>query len=83
MRSVYNRRLFERRLQKNFQSCRIVKNLDVLIYLDYVLFIKRLAQVSSDSALQQQDMVDKRGLIPITDKHIKENMEQVLREFRG
>ncbi|KJE95376.1 hypothetical protein CAOG_009918 [Capsaspora owczarzaki ATCC 30864] len=57
---------------------RISPNADILIYLDLILFIKRLAQEATLAALEENGRA--RTLAP---QHVEQVLQSVLQQFKG
>ncbi|CAG8485423.1 3250_t:CDS:2 [Ambispora leptoticha] len=66
-----------KRIIKSHHNKALTKNVDVMIYLDYVLFLQRLAEEANIEA--NQDLNEKK----IEERHVVAALERVLQEFQG
>ncbi|CAG8543383.1 21980_t:CDS:2 [Cetraspora pellucida] len=66
-----------KRIIKSHHNRTLTKNVDVMIYLDYVLFLQRLAEEANNEA--KQDLNEKK----IEERHVVAALERVLQEFQG
>ena len=63
-------------VKQNTKRLNIQKNVDILLFLDYMLFLKRLAQSAELKADEKKDT-------KITAEHIKEVRRDVLKQCSG
>lgn len=63
-------------IKKNKRNYRCGKNIDLLIFLDYVMMLKALAREASHKALENREKT-------ITAAHIREVEQEVLKSFKG
>ncbi len=63
-------------VKQNTQRLNIQKNVDILLFLDYMLFLKRLAQAAELKADEKKDT-------KITSEHVKDVRKEVLKQCRG
>ncbi|XP_032241930.1 inner kinetochore subunit wip1 [Nematostella vectensis] len=62
---------------KKFQrDGRLAKSVDILIFLDYMLFLRKLATEANMQARQEKATV-------IDDNHVSVSLKNVLKSFRG
>ncbi|KAK9376158.1 uncharacterized protein V1513DRAFT_440884 [Lipomyces chichibuensis] len=73
---LFPRSSLRRIVKKNSKTTNISKRADVLVYLDYILFIEELLKESSIEARQAGDKV-------LRQRHIERAAEITLRKFRG
>ncbi|KAK9490281.1 hypothetical protein V1508DRAFT_425331 [Lipomyces doorenjongii] len=76
MGRLFPRSSFRRIVKKNSKTTNISKRADVLVYLDYILFIEELLREASIEARQAGDKV-------LRQRHIERAAEITLRKFRG
>ncbi|KAK9371217.1 hypothetical protein V1509DRAFT_613938 [Lipomyces kononenkoae] len=76
MGRLFPRSSLRRIVKKNAKSTNISKRADVLVYLDYILFLEALLKEASIQARQDGDKV-------IRQRHIEHATEITLRKFRG
>ncbi|KAK9486760.1 hypothetical protein V1527DRAFT_437946 [Lipomyces starkeyi] len=76
MGRLFPRSSLRRIVKKNSKNTNISKRADVLVYLDYILFIEELLKESSIEARQVGDKV-------LRQRHIERAAEITLRKFRG
>ncbi|KAG4305597.1 hypothetical protein PORY_001153 [Pneumocystis oryctolagi] len=55
MSKVYPRRTLKAILKAHTPQCRLAKNVDVLVYLDYLLFLSTLVRVATTQARQTRE----------------------------
>ncbi|KAF8468301.1 hypothetical protein BDZ91DRAFT_722400 [Kalaharituber pfeilii] len=63
-----------KRIVKAHTKCKVSKNVDVLLYLDYVLFLQKLMK---EAGIELKKAKDKN----ITARHIKKVQNRVLQQF--
>ncbi|KAI5800233.1 hypothetical protein DFH27DRAFT_558440 [Peziza echinospora] len=63
-----------KRTVKAHSNCNVSKNVDVLVYLDYVLFVQKLIK---EAAIEAKNGKEKN----ISARHIKKVQRRVLQEF--
>ncbi|SAM07245.1 hypothetical protein [Absidia glauca] len=80
-----NRKSFDRSIRRRLgPGHQLAENTDLLIYLDFVLFIKRLARESHNEAIKSQPIDKKRRpKVRVGAEEIQKVSEDVLRKFRG
>ncbi|KAK9347451.1 hypothetical protein V1522DRAFT_402105 [Lipomyces starkeyi] len=76
MGRLFPRSSLRRIVKKNSKNTNISKRADVLVYLDYILFIEELLKESSIEARQAGDKV-------LRQRHVERAAEITLRKFRG
>ncbi|KAK9315324.1 hypothetical protein V1524DRAFT_429925 [Lipomyces starkeyi] len=76
MGRLFPRSSLRRIVKKNSKNTNISKRADVLVYLDYILFIEELLKESSIEARQAGDKV-------LRQRHVERAAEIALRKFRG
>ncbi|KAK9356931.1 hypothetical protein V1505DRAFT_374954 [Lipomyces doorenjongii] len=76
MGRLFPRSSLRRIVKKNSKTTNISKRADVLVYLDYILFIEELLREASIEARQAGDKV-------LRQRHIERAAEITLRKFRG
>ncbi|KAI8099722.1 uncharacterized protein BX664DRAFT_321964 [Halteromyces radiatus] len=83
MKSLNSRTTFHNKIQKKLGHYKLSKDADILIYLNYVLFMKRLAEVTHQKAFDKHIQAKKKNAFVIRGENIREVTKDVLREFRG
>ncbi|KAF8426683.1 hypothetical protein EV426DRAFT_702283 [Tirmania nivea] len=77
---IVNTKLYPRsvvkRIVKAHTKCNTSKNVDVLLYLDYVLFLQKLVNEAGIEAKQAREKT-------ITARHIRKVQTHVLQEFNA
>ncbi|KAK9386493.1 hypothetical protein V1515DRAFT_604796 [Lipomyces mesembrius] len=76
MGRLFPRASLRRIVKRNSKNTNISKRADVLVYLDYILFIEELLREASIEARQAGDKV-------LRQRHIERAAEITLRKFRG
>ncbi|KAK7208205.1 hypothetical protein BZA70DRAFT_273143 [Myxozyma melibiosi] len=76
MGRLYPRSSLRRIVKKNSKHCNISKRADVLIYLDYILFLEELLKRSTIEARQQGDKL-------LRQRHIERVTKTTLQKFKG
>ncbi|KAL1917991.1 uncharacterized protein VTP21DRAFT_3257 [Calcarisporiella thermophila] len=76
MTRLYPRSTLRKIIKAHQPKSQLSKNADVMIYLDYVLFLKRLATEASIDASQSKENV-------IRANHINTALDRVLQQFKG
>ncbi|KAK9364037.1 hypothetical protein V1504DRAFT_443399 [Lipomyces starkeyi] len=76
MGRLFPRSSLRRIVKKNSKNTNISKRADVLVYLDYILFIEELLKESSIEARQAGNKV-------LRQRHVERAAEITLRKFRG
>ncbi|KAK9332033.1 hypothetical protein V1520DRAFT_336233 [Lipomyces starkeyi] len=76
MGRLFPRSSLRRIVKKNSKNTNISKRADVLVYLDYILFMEELLKESSIEARQAGDKV-------LRQRHVERAAEITLRKFRG
>ncbi|CAG8448907.1 4768_t:CDS:2 [Scutellospora calospora] len=66
-----------KKIIKSHYNKALTKNVDVMIYLDYILFLQRLAEEANAEA--SQGINEKK----IEERHIVAALERILQEFQG
>ncbi|KAI8337580.1 hypothetical protein BC941DRAFT_425664 [Chlamydoabsidia padenii] len=75
---------FERSLKKRLgPNYRLDENVERLIYLNFVMFVKRLAKASHEEVSKRQPSGKKNLKVRIDTADIRNVSEGVLRKFRG
>jgi len=73
---LYPRATLRRIIKAHQPHCVLSKNTDVMIYLDYLLFLNRLATESSMEATRSGERI-------LEARHVRAVLERTLQEFRG
>ncbi|KAJ8099213.1 hypothetical protein POJ06DRAFT_256346 [Lipomyces tetrasporus] len=76
MGRLFPRSSLRRIVKKNAKDTNISKRADVLVYLDYILFLEELLKEASIEARQAGDKV-------LRQRHIERALETTLQKFRG
>ncbi|KAK9379512.1 uncharacterized protein V2V93DRAFT_372929 [Kockiozyma suomiensis] len=76
MGRLYPRSLLRRIIKRNSKQCNISKRADVLIYLNYILFLEELLKRSNIEARQAGDK-------KLRQRHIERVAKNTLQKFRG
>ncbi|KAK9472226.1 uncharacterized protein V1510DRAFT_417676 [Dipodascopsis tothii] len=75
MAKIYPRATLKK-IVKGHQTCKLSKNADILIYLDYILFINELVKTANLEAHEAGDKV-------VRARHLQRVAETTLQKFRG
>ncbi|KAI9483402.1 MAG: hypothetical protein EXX96DRAFT_616388 [Benjaminiella poitrasii] len=76
MTKLYIRNSFRRAMKNRLNDKKLTSNVDVLMYLDFILFLDRLAKASEQAAAE-------RHATYVKTEDIDKVLENTLREFRG
>ncbi|RUS19211.1 hypothetical protein BC937DRAFT_87832 [Endogone sp. FLAS-F59071] len=76
MTQLYPRSTLKRLVKAHQPKSQLSKNADVLLYLDYVLFLNRLATEARIAALKNNDKT-------VESRHINAVLEVVLQQFKA
>ncbi|KAI9250394.1 hypothetical protein EDC94DRAFT_316892 [Helicostylum pulchrum] len=75
-----NRQAFRKHLEEVLGVEELDDKVDLLIYLDYVLFMEKLAQ---ETEKEKQKAQKNKKIITLKTADINKHVENVLNEFRG
>ncbi|KAG2175369.1 hypothetical protein INT43_001016 [Umbelopsis isabellina] len=76
MARLYSRTTVKKIVKAHNPRSSLSKNVDVMIYLDYLLFLQRLAREADAELLQTKGTM-------LQAHHLQKVVEQTLQQFRG
>ncbi|KAG2195943.1 hypothetical protein INT46_005969 [Mucor plumbeus] len=73
---LYSRDRFKKALEKRLGGKKITGNTDIFMYMNFLIFLEKLAEASEESVDAQQSKKIRAADVDI-------NLEKTLRKFRG
>ncbi|RUS27719.1 hypothetical protein BC938DRAFT_482835 [Jimgerdemannia flammicorona] len=76
MTRLYTRSTIKKIVKAHQPKSQLAKNVDVMLYLDYALFLNRLAAEADIMTLNDNERV-------VEARHVNTALEKVLQQFKG